>query len=82
LIYSQRDVVRVLVGYGFGRNKIVLLSQSQQPASNDVEELQVSVVVNVEVLHLTDDSTPGVENGLLAKLVVRWGRVLVVRQPG
>jgi hypothetical protein len=82
LIYLQGDRTRSLLGYGFDRNKVMLLSEAQEPARGDIHELQVHVVVDVEVLHLTDVANPGVEDALLAKFVVRGTRVLVVRQPG
>src|SRR5918994_1333822 len=81
LIYLQGDRTRSLVGYGFGRNKIVLLSKAEEPARDDIHEPQVHIVIDVEVRHLTDVSTPGVEDSFLAEFLVRGAWMLVVLQP-
>jgi hypothetical protein len=81
LIYPQRDRTRRLVGYGFDRNKMMLLSQAQEPACDDVYEAQVPVVIDVKVRHLTDVSNPGVKDTLLAQFVVRGTRMLMALQP-
>jgi hypothetical protein len=57
----------------------VLLPEVKEPRCRDIRELKVAVVVHVEVVYLTDEPAPGVEDLLLAEFVV-WGtRVLVVR---
>jgi hypothetical protein len=61
LIYSQSDIARGLVGYGVGRNEVMLLSKPEDPASYGIEELQVPVVVNVEILHLAYVPIPRVK---------------------
>ena len=79
LIYRQGDIAGFFFGYDFYRNKVVLLPKVKYPRCRDIRELKVTVVVYVEVVYLTDEAASGVEDLLLAKLVVRRTRVLVVR---
>jgi hypothetical protein len=61
---------------------MMLLSQAQEPpARDDIHELQVHIVIDVEVRHLTDALIPGVQYLELAKLVVWGARMLVALQP-
>jgi hypothetical protein len=60
LSYLQGDRTRVFVGDGFDRDKMMLLSKAQEPARNYIHELQLPIVIDVEVRHLTDVAKPGV----------------------
>jgi hypothetical protein len=82
LIYRQGDRAGSFFSYGFYRNKVVLLPKAQEPAYFDIHELQVTVFVYVEVIHLADRTNSGVEDRLLAEFVVRGARMLVMLQPG
>ena len=82
LIYRQGDRSRRLLRYGFDRKKVMLFPEAQKPARDDIHKVQVPVVIDVEVLQLTDVAVLGVEDALLAEFVVRRARMLVVRQPG
>jgi hypothetical protein len=70
LIYREGDRAGSFFSYGFYRNKVVLLSEAQEPGYCDIHELQVHVVVYVEVLHLTDEAAPGVEDAPLAEFAL------------
>src|SRR3712207_2082769 len=60
----------------------MLPTQPQEPARDDVHEAQPpAVLLDVEVLHLTDVPRPGVEDALLSELLVRRGGVLVPGKP-
>ena len=82
LIYREGDRAESFFSYGFYRNKVVLLPQTQEPARGDIHKLKVHVVVYIEVIHATGGADPGVEDSLLAEFVVRGTRVLVVRYTG
>src|SRR5215217_3896818 len=79
-IYREGDRAGVF-NYGFYRNKVVLLPKAQEPAYCDIHELKGPVVIYVDVLHLTDEAAPGVEDAPLAEFALRGTRVLGVRQP-
>jgi hypothetical protein len=81
LFNLQGDRARVFAGYGFDRDKMMLLSNAQEPARDDIHETQLPIAIDVEVCHLTDLSTPGVKDVFLAEFVVRGARMLVVLQP-
>lgn len=78
LIYRQGDTTGFFFGYVFYRNEVVLLPEVEDPRYRDIHEPKV-IVVYVEVVYLTHETASGVEDLLLAKLVVRGTRVLVVR---
>jgi hypothetical protein len=81
LIYRQGYRAGSFFSYGFYRNKVVLLPKTEEPTFFDIHELQVHVVVYVEVIHLADRASSGVEDRLLAEFLVRGTRMLVVLQP-
>jgi hypothetical protein len=70
LIYRQGDRAGSFFSYGFYRNEVVLLPKAQEPARNDIHELQLHIIIDVEVLHLTDVAKPGVQDIFLAEFVV------------
>jgi len=64
-------------GYGFYRNEAVLSAQpSHNPARGYVHEAVVSLLVHVDVLYVTDEAAPGVEDAPLAQLALGGTRVL------
>jgi hypothetical protein len=81
-VYRQGDRAWVFSSYRFYRNKVVLLPKPQEPAYFDIYEPKGPVVIYVDVLHVTDEAAPGVEDAPLAEFALGGTRVLGVRQPG
>jgi hypothetical protein len=63
-------------GYGFYRKEVVLLAQAHKPAHGDLQEPKGPRLVHVDVLHLTDEAAPGVEDAPLTEFVLGRTRVL------
>src|SRR5829696_2702394 len=61
---------------------MVLPFQAQEVARDDVHEAQLpAVLIDVEVRHRPHDTTPRVQDPLLAHFVLRWSGMLVPLQP-
>jgi hypothetical protein len=66
LIYPQRDRAGFFFSYGFYRNKVMLLPE----AHRDINEPKVLLLIYVDVLHMTDEAVPGVEDAPLAQFAL------------
>jgi hypothetical protein len=69
-------------GYGFYRYEVVLLADAHKPAHADVHEPKGPLVVHVDVLDVTDEAAPGVEDAPLTEFVLGRTRVLGELKPG
>ena len=58
----------------------MLGSEAEEPTRSHVHEAQLPILIDVEVLYLTDEAAPGIQDPLLAQFVVRRLGVLVVRK--
>jgi hypothetical protein len=81
-IYRQGDRVGFFFSYGFDRNEVVLLADTHKPSHGDVHEANGPLLVHVDVLHVTDEAVPGVEDAPLAQFALGGTRVLSELQPG
>jgi hypothetical protein len=66
LIYPQRDRAGFFFSYSFYRNKVMLLPE----AHSDINEPKVLLLIYVDVLHMTDEAAPGVEDAPLAQFAL------------
>jgi hypothetical protein len=81
-IYRQGDRVGVFFSYSFYRNEAVLRAQAHKPTPSYIHELKGPLLVYVDVLHVTDEVAPGVDDAPLAQFALGRTRVLSVCQPG
>jgi len=82
LNYRQGDRAGFFFGYGFYRNKVVLLAEAHPPAHSDIHKAKGSVVIYVDARHMTEEAVPGVEDAPLAQFALGGTGVLRKRQWG
>ena len=70
-VYPQGDGrAGFFFGYDFYRNELVLLAQAHKPAHGHIHEPTGPVIVHVDVLHMTDEAAPEVEDAPLAEFAL------------
>jgi len=81
-IYLEGDGAGLSFGYGFYRfyrDGVMLRAQpAHNPTRSYIHEAVVPVIVDVDVGHVTDKASPGVEDAPLAKFAL--GRTRVLRE--